>query len=129
MQYMSTTLRSRTLTAIYMGQRYSTKDRNQDKEIQRRITARWTAIVKHRDIVKGNIRTCLKSQVYNSRVLPAVTYGAETWALTTQAKNKLAASQTKMERSMLIITYRYRKTNIWVREKTKVTDVIGKVRR
>ena len=57
-----------------------------------------------------------------------MTYGAETWALTTQAKNKLAAAQTKMERNMLNITYRDRKTNI-IREKTMVTDVIEQVRR
>jgi len=56
-----------------------------------------------------------------------VTYGAETWALTTQAKNKLAATQTKMERSMLNTTYRDRKTYIW--DKTKVTGVIENVRR
>ena len=49
-----------------------------------------------------------------------MTYGAEIWKLTTQATNKLAG-QTKMGRSMLNITYRDRKTNIWVREKTKVT--------
>ena len=53
----------------------------------------------------------------------------ETWTITTHAKNKLAATQTKMERSKLNITYRDRKTNIWVREKTKVTDVIEQVRR
>ena len=45
------------------------------------------------------------------------------------AMNKLAAAHIKMERSMLNITYRDRKTNIWVREKTKVTDVIEQVRR
>ena len=44
-----------------------------------------------------------------------------------QAKNKLAAAQTKMER--LNITYRDRKINIWVREKTKVTDVTEQVGR
>ena len=27
---------------IYMGQRYVTRDKNQDKEIQIRITAGWT---------------------------------------------------------------------------------------
>ena len=48
---------------------------------------------KHRDIFKGNIGTCLKRQFYNSCALPAMTYGAETWALTSQAKNKLAAAQ------------------------------------
>ena len=31
-----------------------------DKEIQRRITAGWTAFANHRDIFKGNIGTCLK---------------------------------------------------------------------
>ncbi|KAK2175255.1 hypothetical protein NP493_742g01047 [Ridgeia piscesae] len=81
----------------------------------------------HRDTFNVNTGTCLKNQVYNSCVLPAMTYGAETWALTTQAKNKLAAAQTKMERNMLYITYRDRKTNIWIREKTK--DVIEQVRR
>ena len=45
----------------------------------------------------------------------------------THAKNKLAAAQIKTERSILNITYRDRKTNIRVREKTKVTDVIEQV--
>ena len=79
---------------IYLGQRYSTRNKNQDKEIQRRITAGWTAFAKHRHIFKGNFGTGLKSQVYNSCVLPAMTYGAKTWALTTQAKNKLAVAHT-----------------------------------
>ena len=32
----------------------------------------------HRDIFNGNIGTCLTRQIYNSCVLPAMTYGAET---------------------------------------------------
>ena len=35
----------------------------------------------------------------------------------------------KMERSMLNITYKDRKTNIWVRERTKVIDIINTVRK
>ena len=42
---------------VYLGQRYITRDKKQDKEIQRRITAGWTAFAKHRDIFKGNIGT------------------------------------------------------------------------
>ena len=61
------------------------------------------------------------------RVLPAMTYGAETWTLTKQAQNKLAAAQTNMERSMLNITYKDRNTNIWVRERTTVIDIISNV--
>ena len=81
------------------------------------------------DIINDNIGTCLKRHIYNACVLPPMTYGAETWPLTILAKNKLAAEQTAMERSMLNITCRDRKPNIWVRENTKVTYVIEQVRR
>ena len=114
---------------VYLGQHYSLKEKNQDKEIQRRIMAGWAAYAKHRDIFKSNLPICPKRQVYNSCVLPAMTYGAETWTLTKQAQNKLAAAQTKMERSMLNITYKDRRTNIWVRERTKLIDIIYTVRK
>ena len=60
----------------------------------------------------GYIATCLKRQVYTSCVFPTTTYGPETWILTSQAKNKLASAQRNMERSMLNIIYRDRKTNL-----------------
>ena len=59
-----------------------------------------------RHLQTGNIGTCLKRQVYNSCILPAMTNGAETWAVTTQAKNELTVAQAKMEGSMLNIIYR-----------------------
>ena len=77
---------------VYLGQHYSLKEKNQDKEIQRRIMAGWAAYAKHRDIFKSNLAICLKRQVYNSCVLPAMTYGAATWTLTKQELNKLAAA-------------------------------------
>ena len=88
---------------VYLGQHCSLKEKNQDKEIQRIIMAGWAAYAKYRDIFKSNLAICLKREVYNSCVLPAMTYGAETWTLTKQAQNKLAAAHTKMERSMLNI--------------------------
>ena len=51
---------------VYLGQHYSLKEKNQDKEIQRRIMAGWAAYAKHRDIFKSNLAICLKRQVYNS---------------------------------------------------------------
>ena len=72
---------------------------------------------------------CFTTFVNNSSVLPAMTYGAETWTLTKLAQNKLAAAQTKMERRMLNITYKDRRTNIWVRERTKLIDIIYTVRK
>ena len=111
-----------------MGQHYSIKEKHQDKEIQRRTMAGWAAYAKHRDIFKNNLVICLKKQEYNSCVLPAMLYGAETWTLTKQSQNKLAAVHTKIETSMLKITRNDRKTNIWVRERTKVIDIISNVR-
>ena len=105
---------------VYLGQHYSLKEKNQDKEIQRRIMAGWAAYSKHRDIFKSNLATCLKRQVYNSCVLPAMALWCRDMALAKQVQNKLAAAQTKMERSMLNITYKDRRTNIWVRERTKL---------
>ena len=67
--------------------------------------------------------------MYNSCVLPAMSYGADTWTLTKQAQNKLAAAHTKMESSMLNITYTDRRTNICVREMTKVIDIMYTVRK
>ena len=39
----------------YLGQHYSLKAKNQDKEIQRRIMAGWAAYAKNRDIFKNNL--------------------------------------------------------------------------
>ena len=127
--YVNNTQIENVESYIYLSNQHQRQ--NQDKENQISITSGWTAFVKHRDIFEGNIGTCLKRQVYNSCVLPAMTHGAETWTLTTQAKNKLAATQTKLERSSYVKYHMHpdRKTNIWVRKKTNVTDVMEQVRR
>ena len=57
---------------VYLGQHFSLKENNQDKEIQRRIMAGWAAYAKHRDIFKSNLAIYLKRQVYTSCVLPAM---------------------------------------------------------
>ena len=46
---------------VYLGQHYSLKEKNHDKEMQRRIMASWAAyMTKHRDIFKSNLAICLK---------------------------------------------------------------------
>ena len=55
-------------------------------------------------------------------------YGCETWKLTKQAKNSLRIAQRAMERAMLGISVRDRKRSTWIREKTKVKDIIQVVK-
>ena len=98
---------------VYLGQHYSIKEKNQDKEIQRRIMAGWAAYAKRRNIFKSSLAIYLKRHVYNLCVLPAMAYMEQRpghyWTLTKQAQNKHAAAHTKKDIM----------TNIWVRERTK----------
>ena len=57
-----------------------------------------------------------------------MTYGCETWKLTKQAENSLRVAQRAMERAMLGITLRDRKRSTWIREKTKVKDIVQVVK-
>ena len=109
---------------IYLGQRFTLTERNQDNEIRRRIKTGWQTFGRYSHFMKGNLPLCLKKKVYDQCILPSMTYASETWSLTTKMERKLAAAQHNMERSMLNITYKDRKTNKWIREQTKVKDIM-----
>ena len=109
------------------GQRYTNGDKNQDKEIQRRITAGWIAFAKHRYHFKGNIGTCFKRQFYNSWVLPITAYGVVLWAVTT-CKEQASSCTNKDRKEYVKHHIPGPKKNIWVREKSKVTHMIEQVR-
>ena len=111
--YVNNTQIKKVESYIYLGQRNSTRDNNQDKEIQRRITAGWTAFAKHRDIFKGNTGT------WNINYLQRRNTG------THHPNKEQASSRTNKdgkEYGKHLIPRQ--KTNIWVREKTQDTDVI-----
>src|ERR1700744_4182091 len=69
----------------------------------------------------------LKRKVFDSCVLLVLTYGAETLTLTKASSNKLRVAQRAMERSVLGITLRDKKTNEWIRQQTKVVDVMARI--
>ena len=75
---------------------------------------------------KKSIPLNLKKKIMDGVILPAMTYGAETWALTKRQKNKLAVAQRSMERSLLNITRRDKWRNEEIRSRTKVTDILEK---
>ena len=75
------------------------------------------------------IGTCLKRQIYSPCVLPAMTYGAETWTLTTYAKKQASSRTNNGGKGYVKHQIPGQKKIIWVREKTKVTDVVEQVNR
>lgn len=70
----------------------------------------------------------LKRKAYSQSVLPALTYGSETWHLTKNQDIKLGSTQRGMERKMLVIMLRDRKHAMWIREQTKV-DVLTTIKK
>ena len=110
---------------IYLGQNISLKSTSKSEEIKRRITIGWQAFGRAGEIFRNkNIPLIQKRQIYNQCILPAVTYGAETWNLTKQETLKLRTMQRAHERIMLNINWRDRKTAKWIRSQTKVRDVM-----
>ena len=90
-------------------------------------------VPKYRNLFKSNLAICMKRQMYNSCVHPAMKYGAEPWTLAKHAHNKLALHILKMERRMLNTTYTpvqvytYRRTSIWAEDRTQFTYIISNV--
>jgi len=58
-----------------LGQRYTTTDKNEDKEIISRLTVGWTTVENYHNMFKSNVSTRLIKQVCNLRVIPAVKHG------------------------------------------------------
>ena len=113
---------------IYLGQKVKTRP-GQEDEIKRRISMGWTAFGRHSNVLKGDIPMCLKKKVFDMCIVPVIIYGAETWSLTKAVEKKIQATQRKMERIMLGITWEDRKKNTWVREQTKLEDILTIIKR
>ena len=110
---------------IYLGQRISMETASKEQEIKRRITLGWQAFRRASAIFKNKeIPTCLKSQVYNQCIIPTVTYGSETKNLTKIQRMTLRSMQRAHERITLNITWWDHKTAEWIREQTKLRDIL-----
>lgn len=85
---------------IYLGQTISHEDQT-TKEITRRIVNGWKKYWSLKEIFKCNeFSMSIKRKVFNTCVLPVITYGCETWSLTKQHREKLERCQRAMERSI-----------------------------
>ena len=69
----------------------------------------------------------MKRKLFDSCVFSVLTYGAETFTLTNASANKLQVAPRAMERSMLRMNPRYKKTNEWIREQRRVVDVMKQI--
>ena len=63
----------------YLGQPVHSDDK-QEHEILKRIKTGWRTMGKHSSIFRSKMPMCLKRKVFDHCVLPAMTYGCETWS-------------------------------------------------
>jgi len=87
---------------IYLGQLISF-DNQSEKEINRRIALAWKKFWKLSFILKQNYPIQFKKQIFNSCIVPALSYGCQTWTLNKKLEKKIQVVQNSMERAMLNI--------------------------
>ncbi|MGH0140410.1 UNVERIFIED_CONTAM: hypothetical protein FKN15_011087 [Acipenser sinensis] len=68
--------------------------------------------------------TTRRAELFNSTVLPAMLYGAETWSLTAADRLKLAVTERAIERRMIGVKRTDRISNEQMRQMTKVKDAV-----
>lgn len=111
----------------YLGQVISTKDQ-MTKEINLRIATGWKKYWALKEIMKSKeLGMSTKRKIFNSCILPCLTYGCETWTLTKALREKLAVAQRGMERSMTGYKRQDKIRNNDLRSITKLTDILTRV--
>ena len=95
------------------------------REVSIRIKAGWSVFGKYREIfLDRHLPMSLKRKVFNQCVLPAMTYGCQTWSLTKALVKKQETSQRAVERRMLNVKLKGRICNTTIRQRTRVTDIV-----
>nr|XP_049701309.1 LINE-1 retrotransposable element ORF2 protein [Helicoverpa armigera] len=105
----------------------SVKDQT-TKEINRRVANGWKKFWALKEIVKSKeISMSTKRKVFDTCILPVITYGCETWSLTKLHRQKLQRCQRAMERSMTGNRIQDRVRSSVIRERTNVVDILTRI--
>ena len=74
-----------------------------------------------------SVRMRLKRKAFNECLLPVMTYGCETWSLSNTQLERITTQRT-MERIMIGVTLKDRKSANGIRKQSGVTDIIRNIR-
>ncbi|KAJ8704650.1 hypothetical protein PYW07_011838 [Mythimna separata] len=112
---------------VYLGQIISPSDQ-MSKEIDKRIATGWKKYWALKEVMKSKEMSIkIKKKTFDTCILPCITYGCETWALTKHHRDKLERCQKGMERSMLNLKLKDRVRSADIRRKTKLTNILSRI--
>ncbi|EFO97114.1 hypothetical protein CRE_30476 [Caenorhabditis remanei] len=88
---------------VYLGRLLNTKN-DLEPEIHRRRRSAWAALNNIKNTT--NALTCpkIRAQLFDSIVLPALTYGSETWTFTKALSERVRITHAALERKLVGIT-------------------------
>lgn len=79
--------------------------------------------------MNGSLPMSLKRKVYHSCIIMVLTYGTEKWRLTKRVQLKLKMTQQAIEKKMMGGTLRSEKRAEWVKEQTRVNDILVEIKK
>ncbi|KAK6758449.1 hypothetical protein RB195_015957 [Necator americanus] len=85
---------------VYLGRELNMMN-DLTPELGRRRRAAWGAYKSIEDVVKKTRNTRLRAHLFNTTVLPALTYASETWAFRKQEENAVSVIERAIEGVML----------------------------
>ncbi|KAK6735348.1 hypothetical protein RB195_018511 [Necator americanus] len=85
---------------VYLGRELNMMN-DLTPELGRRRRAAWGAYKSIEDVVKKTRNSRLRAHLFNTTVLPALTYASETWAFRKQEENAVSVIERAIERVML----------------------------
>ncbi|KAK6762597.1 hypothetical protein RB195_023355 [Necator americanus] len=87
-------------TSVHLGRELNMMN-DLTPELGRRRRAAWGTYKSIEDVVKKTRNTRLGAHLFNTTVLPALTYASETWAFRKQEENAVSVIERAIERVML----------------------------
>ena len=111
----------------YLGQTLSFEDKT-EKELKIRRANGWKSFWAQRTILKSNLKLKSKIRVFESTIVPVLTYGAQTWATTKKQLGKIQTTQNSMLRQLLGIKIKDKVSleKIYAKTRAKRVGVIAK---
>uniref|UniRef100_A0A2A4J025 Reverse transcriptase domain-containing protein n=1 Tax=Heliothis virescens TaxID=7102 RepID=A0A2A4J025_HELVI len=114
---------------VYLGQIISPQDLS-NKEIDRRIGNAWKQYWSFKEAMKNKETSIsIKRKLFNTCILPVLTYGCQSWALNQTHYRKLETCQNAMERSMVGKRLSDKIRTSTIRKYTKIKDVTVTIRK